>query len=434
MRKIFNIKNRIMRTLVLTLPVVLVMVAAPLFNVSGAASADVVLNGGGQNCDSNAVMYCGATSASQLVNKYNTGDGQNSIVSTQNIYNSFGITSADIQAMPSTAVAGSVTKSGDVYVGNQLVATNALTAGRQYIAGSTTRTYGGTTFYARPPSISFLSNSLTAYVVMNNGRFQFAILSVCGNPVVATPVTPPPAPTGTCTNLTLTQAVDNPRQVTAQVAYTTQNGATLSGVNFAWGDNTNSSVSGSTTNASHLYTSDGSYTVKATLTFSGSQPVASANCQAPITVQTITPVCTMLNIQTSGNTATITKFSYSNNNGSGTFQNATINWGDNSAPVTTSNVVGTTHTYTGTGPYTVIASANFMLNGKQVTETSPGCQQVVSFTAPTTTPPTTPAPVTPAAAPQKLVNTGPGSVVGLFMGSSLLGTIIYRRFMKRYAL
>jgi hypothetical protein len=71
-----------------------------------------------------------------------------------------------------------------------LVATNAMTAGRQNISGSTKMANGGTVYFMRPPSVSFKSSSLPAYVVMNNGRFSYAIIASCGNPVKATPVTP----------------------------------------------------------------------------------------------------------------------------------------------------------------------------------------------------------------------------------------------------
>jgi hypothetical protein len=148
-----------------------------------------------KNCDSNAVMYCGANSVTDLTNKYDNGDGVNSAASIQAIYSYFGISSSDIQSMASSAVdveAGSVTSAGNVYgQDGKLVATNAITGGRQDIAGSTMVEIDGKPFYTRPPSISFVSSPLDAFVVMSNGRFDFAILASCGNAVKATPVTSP---------------------------------------------------------------------------------------------------------------------------------------------------------------------------------------------------------------------------------------------------
>lgn len=149
-----------------------------------------------RDCDTNAVINCGALTISELQKRYgNKGVGA--------IYHYFGISAQDIKDMSTTAVAGKVYKDGTVKVGGVTVATKAITAGRLYISGSTKVSSGGVTFYKRAPKVSFRPTSLTAFVAMKNGQFQFAILGACGNPVVATPVpkkaTPKPAPTPTPT-------------------------------------------------------------------------------------------------------------------------------------------------------------------------------------------------------------------------------------------
>lgn len=151
-----------------------------------------------QDCDANAVIWCGATSVGSLQHSYWNGDGHNSAASIEHIYAWFGITGSAINGMNTTSVNGTVTKSGQVLVGGKVVATGAVTGGRQNISGSTQESWGGTTFWARKPSVSFLDNSLTAFVVMKNGQFQFAVLTACGNAVKATPV-PKPTPTPTST-------------------------------------------------------------------------------------------------------------------------------------------------------------------------------------------------------------------------------------------
>jgi hypothetical protein len=162
--------------------------------VPNMASAD------SQNCDANAVIWCGAGSVGSLQNSYSNGDTHNKAYSIQDIYNWFGISSGDINSMGSYEVNGYVTKTGDVYANGKLVATGALTAGRQNIAGSTQRKYGATTFYTRTPSVSFLDSQLSAMVDMQNGKFQFAILNSCGNPIKANAVAQPaPKPTPTPT-------------------------------------------------------------------------------------------------------------------------------------------------------------------------------------------------------------------------------------------
>ena len=159
----------------------------------------------GYNGDSNAVIWCGSydngiSTVRQIVNKYNNGDGHNSAKSIQNIYSYslFHISSTNIKNLGTYEKVGTVTKNGDVILNGKVIATNAITAGRQYITGSTKHTNNGTVFYTRSTKISFLNNSLKAYIVMRNGKFLFAILQSCGNPISATPKnipTPTPTPT-----------------------------------------------------------------------------------------------------------------------------------------------------------------------------------------------------------------------------------------------
>jgi hypothetical protein len=145
-----------------------------------------------RDCDTNAVINCGTLTTTELRQRYNNHG-------VPAIYKYFKITAADINSVSSTAAAGKVNKNGTVTVGNKIVATNAKTAGRLNINGSTRVTSGGVTFYTRAPSVSFQQNSLAAFVVMENGKFKYAVISACGNPVSATPVTtpqptPPPPP------------------------------------------------------------------------------------------------------------------------------------------------------------------------------------------------------------------------------------------------
>jgi len=134
-----------------------------------------------RDCDSNAVIRCGARNFDELQTRYSQPD-------VAEIFSSFGISDQDIANIRSTAVEGQVTRGGDVIVNDQVVAKDAMTAGRQNIAGSTAMTSNGVTFFRRPPSVSFLSSSEPAFVVMDGGTFKFAIIASCGNPVIATPV------------------------------------------------------------------------------------------------------------------------------------------------------------------------------------------------------------------------------------------------------
>src|SRR5581483_4894698 len=159
--------------------------------------------GQSSDCDDNAVIRCGVSSPSSVA-------GHWSDQGVSDIYSYFGISKADVSAMGDKAQIGDVYTNGDVKVqttepngttGYHLVATDAMTAGRQDIScngssgGSTKVSTRGTTFYVRSPSVSFCSNPLTAYVMMKNDRFDFAIIPNSANRVKANPTTPTQPPT-----------------------------------------------------------------------------------------------------------------------------------------------------------------------------------------------------------------------------------------------
>jgi hypothetical protein len=143
----------------------------------------------------------------------------------------------------------------------------------------------------------------------------------------------------------------------------------------------------------------------------------------------VTPAysCDAFNITADVNrTVKVSTFATTATNGA-VFKNAVINWGDNSTPLTTNNVVGQTHQYAKDGTYTISATAHFTVNGQDVTAGGPNCQKQVTFkgeTPPTVTPPTT----TP---PSTLVNTGPGEVAALFAVATIGGAIAHRWMLGR---
>ena len=272
----------------------------------GSVSADPV------NCDDNAVVTGGTTGVSDLQHKYVAGAScvsnghtyTDTYYSIQDIYNGFGITSADINSMGSDTVTGYVTRSGDVYAGNTLVATNAITGGRQDFGGATEHHYGATTFYERTPNQGFASGvtQLSAMVVMKDGVFQYAIFFACGNPVIGTPTTkptPPPAPYYSCVQLNGTIPSDNnqmERTFTATASY--GNGATFTSADFYFGDGNSklgvAPTSGSkTVSYTYTYATAGSYSAQAVLHFTvNGKDVTAAACPAMVTPTTPpTPEC-----------------------------------------------------------------------------------------------------------------------------------------------
>lgn len=143
-----------------------------------------------RDCDANAVIQCGASSTEELLQKYNNR------ADVRAIFNHFGISPAEMGRIGSTAAAGIVSRDGTVTVGGDVVATGAMTAGRQNMSGSSAINAGGTQFFMRSPATSFQTQRLKAFVVMDgNKQFAFAIIASCGNPVKATPKKPAPKPT-----------------------------------------------------------------------------------------------------------------------------------------------------------------------------------------------------------------------------------------------
>ncbi|HEY5268219.1 MAG TPA: hypothetical protein VII94_03745, partial [Candidatus Saccharimonadales bacterium] len=275
------------------------VLSATLLTSLTTSSASALTINGGSDCSPNSVINCGITSTQQLINYL---PGHNAIL---DLYSqSFGINSEDISNLSNTTananedytVAGTVNVNNDVIVNGRIVATNAITAGRDNISnsyGSSSRvTYGGYNFYIRTPRVSFITSSIAAFVVMKNGVFQFAILTPCGNPVKATPVAPPaPAvPAYACTGLTLQVASANPNTVVMNVTHTQSNGAVFKNVSYLIDNTTTGSstplVAGDT-NVNYTFTSYGQQTITATVNFTVNGATVSAP-NAPSCVKSLT--------------------------------------------------------------------------------------------------------------------------------------------------
>lgn len=171
-------------------------VALIAFGVLLSSSASALSINSSRDCDNNAVIKCGALTINELKRKYADTHG------APTMFSHMGISSQDIRGLTnSNTVEGKVTRAGRVVVGDKTVATGATTVGRQNMPGSKSVTRNGLTFYERTPAASFQTSSLKAFVVSDkDGKFLFAVIASCGNPVKATPVPvekekPKPKPT-----------------------------------------------------------------------------------------------------------------------------------------------------------------------------------------------------------------------------------------------
>lgn len=459
--------------------------AVAMGNVSAQSCATL---GAPYDKPGNAVIGNGAPSVTTVQSAYNSD------ATVRDIYNAspFNIQTADINNLCSASVVtGTITRSGDLYVGSKLVGTNAITAGRDYIAGSTKVTNNGFTFYERTPAIGFASGvqSLTAYIFMQNGQVKFAIMSACGNPIHVTP-TPPEQGTLVCKNLLLNigQTDSKGNQTDTLTAQATATNANLSSYAFDFGNGKTQTINSSATSVtseSQTY-APGTYTAKVTVSGVANNIYSvapkSVTCTKTFTVQpTGSLVCSSLvlgggavDTKTGDVTYTLTAQATATN---ATIKNYTFHFGDTAnttQTVTTSaaKVTSQSFTYkagqtysniyatvTGTGANgSALTSSTCKTNLKVPAQTCATGSTAASC-QPTCTSPTTgqtypvgssecsptcvspnngqtyplgssecqPTPVTPTA----LVNTGPGDTIAMFIGVSLIAGLAHHFFVKR---
>ncbi len=264
---------------------------------------------------------------------------------------------------------------------------------------------------------------------------------------------PPQQPVFSCDKLT-SLALSRTNYSFAITA-SASNGATVEGYSFDFGDGSSSvSTDKNTPTTSHVYAAPGTYNVTGTASVNvpstGLQAVTSANCKTTVTVAPAPAAeCTSLTLQSAENrTVKVTDFQTTASNGA-VFRDAVIDWGDGTAKVTTASVIGQTHQYAADGNYTVSVLASFTTNGQPgtdvqtdaqvvtdgrgiddaqvITDTGPACQQPVTFAVTPPTPPTTPPTTTLTSGPTTLVNTGPGSVAGVFGAVTVFAALAHRR-------
>jgi uncharacterized repeat protein (TIGR01451 family) len=243
-----------------------------------------------------------------------------------------------------------------------------------------------------------------------------------------------PAPTAECTNLVVNTDSTDQRQITANVSYAASNGASLQSIAYDFGDSQTDTDTTATT-VSHTYAQDGDYTVQATLTFSGNDTVAPSTCQTTVSVISAQPTCNLLQVSAPDSNGNVTLTNFQTTDDGAEFTGADIDWGDGTINTSVSPVIGQAHQYAmpaaGTSvTYVVIATANFNVDNQDQTATSNGCQQQITLTsaAPTITP------TTPSTPTSSLVNTGSGSVFGVFSLATGVGIWLYRRHLRKHLL
>ncbi|CAN5168039.1 hypothetical protein BH09PAT3_BH09PAT3_0070 [soil metagenome] len=138
------------------------------------------------DCDSVSIIYCGARTLDELRSDYRA----NSYGDLGKVYGAFGISSNDLKDN-STFRNGIVWRDGRVTVDGNVVATGATTAGRWNNPTSDMTYISGTVRAYRMSTSHFVTEGQTAFVKFDsNGKFMFAVMKSCGNPVRANGIKP----------------------------------------------------------------------------------------------------------------------------------------------------------------------------------------------------------------------------------------------------
>ena len=295
--------------------------------LAGAGTASAV-SCPGQTDPTNDIIYCGVSSVQDLINKYDNGvPGEDTHASIANVYGYGGwtnyggqpVTSDMIHDMANGGTDGFSVSLGSVNKNNQVedasgkvVADNVWSVGRQYISPGNPNdchTNNGTYFCIRHPNVSFINFSLSAYVVMKDGQFQFAIMTSCGNMIVGHPTTPP-TPKPTCKCVSLDESSNSDDTVFNFTAHGTADHATLTGYLYTVLDGSGKTIEskqvGTDGKFTFTETTPGNYTIEAqTIATAGGKTILSeltSDCEKHITVQTPTCQCVKVSVdQTSAN-------------------------------------------------------------------------------------------------------------------------------------
>jgi hypothetical protein len=341
-----------------------------------------VLSGNSQaalprDCDSNAIINCGAITPGELTQRYN----ENKTGDLKAIYDSYGISSAMIAG---GAGMGEVHKDGRVTLNGQTVATGATSIGRQSKSGSSAINIGGKTYYQSPPSTSFARESITAYVFLDkDGRFIGAILTSCGNPVRATPPPKPqPKPEYKCVSLTADKIKRN--EYSFKATATATGGATIESYSYDFGDGKSQTLPTATT--THTYDKPGEYLATLTVNVKvdgQTKQVTDQACKVKVTVkQEASYSCDNLSFRLiqegTRNYAFDLKYSVSEG---ASLKTVDFDFGDGQTreDVAPSQLGNVTHTYSEDKSYTAKATLHFTTGDDSDTIKDDACEVALTI-------------------------------------------------------
>ena len=425
-----------------------------------------------RDCSTNSIDYedlnggCGAATPSELIKDIQ--DNQPSDL--QNIYSYFGLTPAKYTQFANTAVEGQVNVNGTVTYNGQTVMTGVQTMGRDdFNSHRVPLTIDGHTYYEAAPQYSFAAGvtAIPAMIMFDgNGVAQAVVMNPCGNEVSGTPVTN----SVTCHALNATQpnATKQPNTYNFTTTATVTGNAIIDKVVYHFSDDNSTVTEASpSTPVAHTFTKSGTVTVTVFASVPGGNQIESeavVNCEKQITYVPPFYVCTELEataLDSENNSFRFTVIAKTDNTGQTILQNVdfTLDGTQTTKGVTQKDSNGNIYqdySFTDTSSHTVVATLNFnTAQGVEsttckasVTPSQPPMCTVPGHTNESPTSPTcgycqpnipigsaacTPTTPVPPSTPTALVNTGPGSTIGLFGATVIVGFFAHKFYASRRA-
>lgn len=456
------------------------LVCAGIFAVAFAGSVGAGIAARGytsaavqRDCSHNSIDFkdlnggCGAANPQEYIADLRANDPSDLHAIAQNFSPDFHLATAQYDDFAAHAVQGMAHKNGTVTVGNQTVVTNAFSIGRDHKSHDTQYDIPGTpvSYWAAKNQDVFSQDDIPAMVYFNaQGEVQFIAMNPCGNLSGGTKVTN----SVTCKALNSTQpdATHKPNTYNFTTSASVAGNAAISRVVYHFSDDNSTVTKNSVTDVvSHTFTKDADVTVTVYANVPGGHEIQAAavvNCKKHVKFVLPFFVCTNLLATAIDNQKKSFRFTVmvkTDSTGATVLKNVdfTLDNKTTTSGVTTKDAQGNVYkeyTFTDEVQHSIKASANFnTAQGVQsatcqasVTPakipkcTVPGheneapnsptcgyCQPNVPIGDTRCTPPPTP-PTTP---PEQLINTGPGSTVGLFGAVTIAGFFAHKFFVSR---
>jgi hypothetical protein len=417
-----------------------VMVGGLLFTGGQATAA--------AGCDDYAIMYCGASTPSQFINKVNN-DGRHS--DHKAIYDNFGLVPAEYGKFARTAKQGTLHENGNITVDGVVVGRSTMNVGRVHDSNFNQRvSVNGHDYWGGSFGSTYHANTADVMVMFNDkGVMQFAVISSCGNPQRITPN----KPIYSCDRLQKTKVDGTKNTYRFTTRASASQGAQVVKVVYDFGDGETKTATDLSQPVQHTFKKDSKVRVTVYVRVPGGNVVTTtgADCITEIKFQppetpTPTAYCSTLQATLLDQATRNYKFVVTAQFSSGVaFTSADFNFGDGvimRGLVPNGKTATVRHAYGKVGTYTAVATLHFTTsNGQKGTS---NCEATIT--------PTTVEckPGIPQGSPEceerrkqdcvsegkgsecELTNTGPGAVIAaLFGGVSTVAGAGHYFFRRR---